>query len=108
MAGTVLDTAVIASSFEFEEPKLQALLDAPTVELVKEFLTSLTLKAQEFDDVKAEKLRADVELENTVRSNETRVKSLKTSVNKGLKDVEELRRSLSAQGTQTTYPSSEY
>lgn len=98
MAGTVVDTAVISSSFQFEEPKLQTLLDAPTAELVKEFLTGLTLKAQEFDDAKADKLRADVELENTVRSNETRVKGLKSSVTKGLKEVEELRRTLSTQG----------
>jgi len=97
-AGTAVDTAAISSSFLFEEPKLQTLLDAPTTDLVREFLVSLTAKAQEFDDAKAEKLRTDVELESTLRNNETRVKSLKTSANKNLKEIEDLRKSLSAQG----------
>jgi len=99
-AGPVLDTAVIASSFEIEEPKIQSLLDAPTAELVRDFLISLTVKAEEFDEAKAEKLRKDVELENTLRSNESRVKTLKTSVNKGLKEIEDLRRTISTQGEQ--------
>ena len=98
MVGTVVDTAAIASSFAYEEPKLQSLLDAPTAELVKEFLVSLTNKAQEFDDAKADKLRSDVELENTVRSNESKTKAMKSTVNKGLKEIEELRKNLSAQG----------
>jgi len=97
-AGTAVDTAAISSSFVFEEPKLQTLLDAPTTDLVREFLVSLTVKAQEFDDAKAEKLRSDVELENTLRNNESRVKSLKASANKNLKEIEELRKSLSVQG----------
>lgn len=94
----VVDTASIAATFAFDEPKLQSLLDAPTIELVKDLLTSLTSKASEVDEAKSEKLRADVELENTIRSNESRVKSLKTTVNKGLKDVEDIRRKLNEQG----------
>ena len=97
-AGTAVDTAAISSSFAYDEPKLNVLLDAPTVDLVRDFLVSLTVKAQEFDEAKAEKLRTDVELENTVRNHETRVKSLKSSVNKGLKEIEELRKDLSVQG----------
>jgi len=97
-AGTAVDTAAISSSFAFEEPKVQTLLDAPTTDLVREFLVSLTAKAQEFDAAKAEKLRTDVELENTLRNNETRVKSLKAASNKNLKEIEELRKSLSVQG----------
>lgn len=97
-AATVVDTAAISSSFSFEEPKLQTLLDAPTIELVREFLISLTSKAQEFDDAKADKLRTDVELENTLRNNESRVKSLKTANNKNSKEIEELRKSLNEQG----------
>lgn len=100
-AGSVVDTAVIAACFAVEESQVHTLLDAPTAELVRDFLSSLTLKAQEFDDIKAEKLRSDVELENTVRSNESRVKGLKTSVSKGLREVEELRKQLNEQGERT-------
>lgn len=97
-AATVVDIGAISSSFGFEEPKLQTILDAPTADLVREFLVSLTTKAQEFDDAKAEKLRTDVELENTLRNNESRTKSLKAANNKSLKEIEELRKSLNAQG----------
>ena len=97
-AGAVVDTLVIASSFDVEEAKLQVLLDSPTAELVKDFLANLTVKAEEFDETRAEKLRKDVELENTVRSNESKVKALKASVNKGLKEIEDLRRDVSTQG----------
>lgn len=105
MAGTVVDTAVLASTFSYEEPKLQTLLDAPTAELVRDLLANLTGKAQEYNEARSEKLRTDVELENTVRSNETRVKGLKATVNKGLREIEELRKSLSAQGQSVRYVS---
>lgn len=93
-----IDTALLAATFSVEEPTLDTLLDAPTADLVRQFLTTLTTKAQDFDTLKSEKLRAEVELENTIRSNESRVKGLKATVNKGLQDVEELRKKLSEQG----------
>ncbi|GAB7350486.1 hypothetical protein MBLNU459_g1079t1 [Dothideomycetes sp. NU459] len=95
-AGAV-DTALIAAAFAFEEPDVQTLLDAPTADLVKEFLETLSVKAKEFDTAKADKLRSDVELENTVRSGESRVKGLKATVNKGLQEIEQLRKQLDEQ-----------
>lgn len=94
----MVDTAIIATSFAVEETNLQTLLDAPTTDLVNQLLGILTAKAQEFDDAKAEKLRSDVELENTVRNSDNRVKGLKSTVNKGLKEIEDLRKNLSTQG----------
>lgn len=93
-----MDTALLAATFGVEEPTLHTLLDEPTQDLVKQFLTTLTAKAEEYDTLKSEKLRADVELENTIRSNESRVKTLKNTVNKGLQEVEELRKKLTEQG----------
>lgn len=95
-AGAV-DAALLCSAFGIEEPTIDTLLDAPTVDLVKDLLATLTVKAKDFDTLKAEKLRADVELENTIRSNESRVKGLKTTVNKGLQEIEELRKKLDEQ-----------
>jgi len=97
-AGILVDTAVLASTFEYEEPALQTLLDAPTTELVKDFLASLTVKAQEFSNVKADKVRADVELENIVRSSEAKSKAVKASLTKSQKEVEELRKSVNSLG----------
>ncbi|KAK4988905.1 Protein mlp1 [Elasticomyces elasticus] len=95
MARTSIDTAYIAVSYGVDEHSIQTLLDAPTTELVKDFLSSLTTKAKEFDETKAEKLRVEVELENTIRSGESRIKGLRATVNKGLQESQELRRKLS-------------
>lgn len=95
---TVVDVATIATCFEYKEPKLQQLLDAPTQDLVKDFLLSLTTRAQEYNDTKSETLRKEVEVESTLRSNEVRVKTLKASAAKALKETEELRLELSTKG----------
>ncbi|KAI7470446.1 hypothetical protein KC351_g12662 [Hortaea werneckii] len=92
---TALDLPYLSTTFEVAEPDLQILLDAPTAELVKDFLTSLTSKGQEYDSLKAEKLKVDVELENTVRTSETKVRAQKAQVTKHAKEIEELRTSLS-------------
>lgn len=97
-AGTLVDTALIASSFAIEETKIQTALDAPTAELVRELLAIFTTKAEEFDTAKAEKLRADVELENTVRSHEAKGRAVKSSLTKSQKEVEELRKNVNALG----------
>lgn len=98
-AGAV-DTALIAAAFTVEELDVQNLLDAPTADLVKEFLSTISVKAKEFDTIKADKLRSDVELENTVRGAESRAKGLKTTVTKGLHEIEQLRKQLDEQGKQ--------
>ncbi|KAF2434569.1 hypothetical protein EJ08DRAFT_471785 [Tothia fuscella] len=89
-----MDTGFIAASFAIPEPQIQALLDAPTAELVKSFLKSVEEKARDLERIKAEKLRSDVELQSAVRSGNARAKQLKASVDKGLKEVEELRTKL--------------
>lgn len=98
MATAAIDVAYIAASYSIPEPTLQTLLDAPTVELVQQLLSQIETKAKEFDELKAEKLRSDVELENAVRTGDNRVRALKASVDKGLKDVEELRKKLNEEG----------
>jgi nucleoprotein TPR len=86
-----VDVPYLATAFELPEDEIQTLLDAPTVELVNQFLASVSAKAQEFDEIKAEKLRVDVELENTVRTSETKVKAQKATLTKHAKEIEELR-----------------
>lgn len=86
-----VDVPYLATTYEYAEDDIQALLDSPTAELVNQFLTSLSTKAHEFEELKAEKLRVDVELENTVRTSETKVKAQKATVTKHAKEIEELR-----------------
>ena len=98
MAAVAVDVGYLAASYSVPETTLQTLLDAPTVDLVHTLLTQIEAKARENDEIKAEKLRTDVELENTIRSGEARTRALKASVDKGLKDVEELRKKLNESG----------
>ncbi|KAK1068883.1 Protein mlp1 [Friedmanniomyces endolithicus] len=93
---SVVDLPFLSITFDVAEVELQALLDAPTTELVKDFLASLTSKGQEFDALKADKLRVDVELENTVRTADTKARAQKAQVTKHVKEAEELRGKLNA------------
>lgn len=93
-----MDTGFIAASYSIPEPTVQALLDAPTAELVKTFLKQVEEKARDTEQLKAEKLRSDVELQSAVRSGNARAKQLKVSVDKGLKEVEDLRTKLATEG----------
>ncbi|KAJ9635197.1 Protein mlp1 [Coniosporium tulheliwenetii] len=79
MATAAIDIPYIAASYAVPEPTLRTLLDAPTVELVSSLLEKIEAKAREFDIVKAEKLRSDVELENAVRTGDARARALKAS-----------------------------
>jgi nucleoprotein TPR len=98
MAAAAVDVGYIAASYELPEPTLQSLLSNPTVDLVQSLLAQIEAKACAYDELKSDKLRSDVELENAVRGSETRARSLKTSADKALKEVEELRHKLSQEG----------
>ena len=89
-----LDISYLATTYGVPENDIQTLIDEPTAELVKEFLASLTTKGQEYDSLKADKLKVDVELENTVRTSESKVKAQKAAVTRHAKEVEELRTKL--------------
>jgi nucleoprotein TPR len=89
-----VDVAYLATTFDVPETDVQTLLDAPTADLVKSFLQSVAVKAHEYEELKAEKLKTDVELENTVRTSEAKVKAQKAQVTKHAKEVEELRTKL--------------
>ncbi|KAK0984315.1 Protein mlp1 [Friedmanniomyces endolithicus] len=93
---SVVDLPFLSTTFDVSEVELQALLDAPTTELVKDFLASLTSKGQEFDALKADKLRVDVDLESTVRTADTKARAQKAQVTKHVKEAEELRSKLNA------------
>lgn len=103
MATAAIDAPYLAASFSIQESTIQTLLEAPTVELVQSLLAQLEAKAREFDTIQAEKLRSDVELENATRLGESRARALKTSLDKALKEVEDLRRKVNDEGIVCTY-----
>jgi nucleoprotein TPR len=98
MAAAAVDVGYLAASYSVPVSTLQSLLSTPTIELVQSLLVQIEAKARAYDNLKSEKLRSDLELENIVRSNETRQKALKATADKALKELEELRAKYNEQG----------
>lgn len=98
MADAAVQLPYLATHYEIPESTLSSLTEAPTVDLVNQLLQSITKKAHEHDELKSDKLRLDVELENAVRSNESKVKVLKTTIEKGHAEVQDLRTKLHESG----------
>ncbi|KAJ5206293.1 hypothetical protein N7491_003088 [Penicillium cf. griseofulvum] len=94
MAEAAIQLPYLSSHYALPESTLTTLQQAPTVELVNQLLESINKKAHESDELKSDKLRLEVELENAVRSNESKVKVLKATVEKGHAEVEDLRKKL--------------
>ncbi|POR33843.1 Nucleoprotein TPR [Tolypocladium paradoxum] len=101
MAAAEVDVGYIAGHLGLDQPAVLALTTEPTVDLVSALLQAVTAKAHEFDALYAEKLQTDIELENAVRSSESRSQTSRATADKALKDVEEARRKLKEEGTQT-------
>ncbi|KAI9770465.1 MAG: hypothetical protein M1840_003351 [Geoglossum simile] len=94
MAAAVVDVAYLSSYLSVPESTLSTLLDDPTRELVNDVLQAVSIKAKGHDEVNARKLHLEVELENAVRTGDSRSRGLKASVEKGLKELAELREKL--------------
>ena len=98
MAAADVDIGYVAGHLGLDEPVLTNLTSQPTAELVSTLLNAIAAKAHEFDTLYSEKLQTDIELENVVRSAESRSQSSKATVEKSLKDAEEARRKLQEEG----------
>ncbi|KAH2310042.1 hypothetical protein KXW60_001675 [Aspergillus fumigatus] len=94
MATATVELPYLASHYAIAESTLTTLTQAPTVELVNQLLEAITKKAHEYDELKSDKLRLEVELENAVRSSDSKIKVLKSSVEKSHTEVEEARKKL--------------
>lgn len=99
MAAAVLDIDYLSQYLSVPQQTLSSVIDAPTAELVRSVLEAVTAKAREHDELCADKYRVDVELENAVRSSETRIEGLRSAVEKAQKTVEEVRTKLREEGT---------
>ena len=98
MASATVEIPFLASHYGIAEDILTTLSQAPTVDLVNQLLESITVKARESDELKSDKLRLEVELENAVRASESKIKVLKGSVEKGLNETATLRTRLQESG----------
>lgn len=98
MATAVLDVDYLSAYLSVPPETLISVIDTPTAELVRSVLEAVTAKAREHDELAADKLRVDIELENSVRSSETRIEGLRANVEKAQKTVEEVRTKLKEEG----------
>jgi nucleoprotein TPR len=98
MAAVVVDVEYLSAYLSVPQQTLSTVIDTPTAELVQAVLAAVTAKAREYDELAADKLRVDIELENAVRSSETRIESLRANVEKAQKTVEEVRTKLKEEG----------
>lgn len=86
MAVAELDIPQLASFCSVPEASIHTLLDQPTVELVRNILERVSEKAQENNELRSEKLRVDVELENAVRGGESKTRGLRNSLDKAQRE----------------------
>lgn len=98
MATVQLDIPRLSSFCGLPQTSLTSLLDAPTSELVRTLLQNLSHRIREYDELKSDKLKLNVELENAVRGGESKSRVLKNSVDKGLREAAELRQRLQDAG----------
>jgi nucleoprotein TPR len=78
-----------------------AALASITEDYVASFLQAVVAKANEFDNLKAEKIKIEVELEQCVRTADSRVKSMKGQLDSALAETQELRQKVSNTGLST-------
>ncbi|XWW97468.1 hypothetical protein V2A60_005450 [Cordyceps javanica] len=99
MAAAAIDVGYLAGHLGIDEPVLTTLTTEPTVDLVAILLQAVTSKAHEYDTLYADKLQTDIELENAVRSAESRSQASKSTSEQALKDVQQARQKLQEEET---------
>jgi len=102
MAAAELDLAQLSTYCSLPQQSINTLLNAPTTELVQTLLENVAAKAREHNDLASEKLKLEVELENAVRSGESKNRVLKGSIDKGVKEAADLKQKLRTQGRHST------
>lgn len=98
MAAADLDFVQLSSFTSLPQSSFTTLFESPTSELLAALLSNVSAKARDYDELKSQQLKLNVELENAIRGGETKSRVLKASVDKGQKEAEALRDKLEAEG----------
>ena len=98
MATMDLDMPRVSSFCSVPEATLDTLLTSPTADLVQTLLRNIALRAREYDETSSVKTKLEVELESAVRTSASKTRTLKSAVDKGLKEAADLRQKLQAEG----------
>lgn len=97
-AEVAVDYGYLSTHLGIAESTLSTVATQPTADVVTAVLYAVIERAREFDALYAQKLQVDIELENAVRSSEARSQTFKATADKALKDVEQVRKQLQAEG----------
>jgi nucleoprotein TPR len=95
-----IDVRAIASFASIPDSTISSTLENPTVDLVRTLLQNISKRAHEYEQLKTQKLRLEVELETSVRTSESKAKALKGQVEKGLAEITRLRTELQNSGAE--------
>ena len=99
MAAAAFELPALASFVSVPESSLSDIINNPTTELVQNVLSKVAARARELEELQSDRLRLEVELENAVRSGESRARQLKSASEKSLKDVAQIRQQLQSEGS---------
>lgn len=95
MAAAEVDLSYLSSHAGVLEPDLEAVVTAPTPDLVKSILGAILAKLR---DLEQEKFQLEIELEGAIRGSESRCEQFKATADKALKEVDEVRQKLQNEG----------
>lgn len=95
--GVQVDITRLSTFLDVPDEQVAA-LSAMTEYCVVSILQAVLARANEFDDLKADKLKLDVELEQCVRTADSRVRSMKGQLDSALAETQELRLKVSNTG----------
>lgn len=98
MATMELDISRLSAFCSLPQSSIIALRDEPTPELIRSLFTNIFNKAFELDEAKSQQLKLNIELENAVRGGASKARVLKSSIEKGQKEVVELKKKLELEG----------
>ena len=104
MAAAALDVSFVAKHLSLPEPTIASATDAPTTELVRQILDAIAVKAIEFETIAQQKSNLEIELEGVVRGAESRCEQFKSTTEKALSELEEIRQKLQTEGNHFVNP----
>lgn len=98
--GVQVDISRLSTFLDVPDEQVAA-LSTITEDYIVSILQAVLAKANEFDDLKADKLKLEVELEQCVRTADSRVKSMKGQLDSAITETQELRLKASNTGLST-------
>ena len=98
MAVATIDLPLLAPFLSVPESSLSELVNSPTTELLSTVLGTVSARARELEEIRSDKLKLEIELENAVRGGESKASHYKTTLERSQSDVAKLRQQLQVEG----------